>query len=65
MTDPSSFVSKPHSSGGGEGGTQPSLGPERLFGSMCGKDVSDTLIKKKLFSIILNNFMTFGKCPIT
>ena len=38
MTDPSSFVSKPHSSGGGEGGPQPSLGPERLFGSMCGKD---------------------------
>lgn len=32
---------------------------------MCGKDVSDTLIKKKLFSIILNNSMTFGKCPIT
>lgn len=32
---------------------------------MCGKDVSDTLIKKKLFSIILKNSMTFAKFPTT
>ena len=38
VTDPPSFVSKPHSSGGREGGPRPSLGPERLFGSGCGKD---------------------------
>lgn len=38
VTDSPSFVSKPHSSGGREGGPQPSLGPERLFGSVCGKD---------------------------